>query len=84
LLSWFKHFVERFGGDRDGSRINRDNNLVGTKHRARFARALDQGGKHRSMAMDGASYAVTLQGTDTARRPVSETAKERRLGPLVG
>jgi hypothetical protein len=30
LLSWFKHFVERFGGDRDGSRISRDSNLVGT------------------------------------------------------
>jgi hypothetical protein len=27
---------------------------------------------------------VTLQGTDTARRPVSETAKERQLGPLAG
>jgi hypothetical protein len=84
LLSWFKHFVERFGGDRDGSRISRDSNLVGTKHRARYARALDQRKKSRIMATDAASHVVTLQGTNTSRRPVSETAKEWRLGPLVG
>jgi hypothetical protein len=35
--------------------ISRDNNLVGTKQRARYAHALDQGRKRRSVATDGAS-----------------------------
>jgi hypothetical protein len=43
------------GATGTAAKISRDNNLVGTKHRARSAFALDQGRKCRGMATDGAS-----------------------------